>query len=62
MKTMFKKSAVLLGLLLALGTAHAGDITGRVTCKGKGVPGVVVTDGHVCGSRIGDILKYNRKT
>ena len=48
MKTIFRKYASLLCMLLALETAQANDITGKVTCYGKGVPGVVVTDGTDC--------------
>lgn len=48
MKSILTKSTILLCMLLAMETAHAGDITGKVTCNGKGVPGVVVTDGIDC--------------
>lgn len=49
MKAIFRKSfSVLCALLLAEGAICAKDITGKVTCNGKGIAGVVVTDGIDC--------------
>ena len=41
-----KTPLLFLALLLAAASALAADITGTITCKGKGVQGVVVSDGH----------------